>query len=222
MGSRETHRVPIARIMPLVGGLFFRPPLVVQGGGHGASVRIDGGPRRRRLRPVVPLACLDAANRPLGRILSRTPRDLLHLPRRHSGALHGNCWPSACRSLHRNDYDCRVSGRKTTNASFAAGTMVVHKRKHNHSDCINTGPCQLHLRPKKAKAKHLGVLFGPGGRSREPSGTTSRLSKARARKNRNRRLGRRLGNHKYRTIQHLTSSTCRLQLLTLSYARIPR
>ena len=49
------------------------------------------------------------------------------------------------------------------------------------------------------KAKHLGVQFGPGGRTKDPSGRNSRWIRNAARTARTIRLGRRLGAHVFST-----------------------
>ena len=51
----------------------------------------------------------------------------------------------------------------------------------------------------KTKAKHLGVLFGPGARTKEPPRKSSRWTANTARRARVMRLGRRLGTHIFRT-----------------------
>ena len=52
----------------------------------------------------------------------------------------------------------------------------------------------------KSKAKHLGVLFTPGSRTREPRGQTSRWAPNSARRARAARLGYRLGLHAFKTV----------------------
>ena len=50
----------------------------------------------------------------------------------------------------------------------------------------------------KSKAKHLGILFGPGARTREPSGRGLGWAENAARRKRVFRLGRRLGAHVFK------------------------
>ena len=61
----------------------------------------------------------------------------------------------------------------------------------------------------KSKAKHLGVTFRLGARTREPPRKSSRWAANAARRARVMRLGRRLGSHVFRTA--VTPATLRLQ-----------
>ena len=100
-------------------------------------------------------------------------------------------------NMLENDLCMMVSRRQAWSVTGAAKTVlaVSHRRLAMR---LSTSMRRLGIAVKR-KAKHLGVHFAPGGRTRELQAKRSRWAALAARRNRAVKLGRRLGAHVCRT-----------------------
>ena len=96
-----------------------------------------------------------------------------------------------------DDLAMKVS-RRSTWATHGDGKTIAAASSQALTRRLSTPMRRLGIQMKN-KAKHLGVLFGPGARTREPPRRASRWTANSARRARVMRLGRRLGTHIFRT-----------------------